>query len=190
MGRSLFQGVALVTLTPGLVLGAVAVGHRERETPLDRSLRNWAAARARWDQAGLLDYRVLVQWAHVTGRCLQEIDVRAGRIAAILRNECEAAPMTVPGYFDHIHQQIPGSRCPDSACKCAVVYRVEMTCAAIGGHPRTIQLTADSYEINTDSDDYWQREALGLAPVECTAAMLFATSPVTILDITPRSSTR
>jgi len=190
MRRSLLQGVALVALTLALALGAVAAAHRGDETPLDRSLRNWAAARARWEQAGLVDYRVLVQWAHVTGRCLQEIDVSAGRITAILRNECEAAPMTVPGYFDHIRQQILGSRCPDSTCKCAVVYKVEMTFAAISGHPRTIHLAADSYEVNADSDDFWQREALGLPPVECTAAMVFATSPVTILDITPRSAAR
>ncbi len=190
MRKTLLQGVALVALTLAFAWGAVALAHRGYETPVDRSLRNWAAARARWDQAGIKDYRVLVQWAHVTGRCLQEVDVSAGRITAILRNECEAAPMTVPGYFDHIRQQILGSRCPDSTCKCAVVYRVEMTYAANDGHPRTIQLAAESYEINPDSDDFWQREALGLAPVECTAAMVFATSPVTILDITPRHASR
>lgn len=190
MTKPVLQGVALVGLTLALALGAAAAAHTGRETPLDRSMRNWAAARARWEQAGLRDYRVLIQWAHVTGRCLQEIDVTAGKISDILRNECEVAPMTVPGYFDHIRQQILGSRCPDSACTCAVVYRVDMTWAANHAYPRTIQLTADNYEVNADSDDVWQREALGLAPVECTAAMVFSTSPVTILDITPRDALR
>ncbi len=186
MRRPLCQGVALVALTLALAWGAAALAQRDYEAPVDRSLRNWSAARARWDQAGINDYRVLVQWAHVTGRCLQEIDVTAGEISAILRNECEAAPMTVPGYFDHIRQQILGSRCSDTECKCGVVYRVDMTYAPGGDYPRAIQLVPDSYEINPDSDDFWQRQILGLAPLECTAAMVFATSPVTILDITPR----
>jgi hypothetical protein len=156
------------------------------ETPLDQSMANLAAAQAHWDQAGLRHYRVLIQRLHVTGSCMQQVDVRSGKIVGVLRNDCEAAPVTVQGFFDHMRQQILNSRCRDNKCKCTVVYRVEMTYAATDGHPRSIQLVPDHYLANADSDDYWQREALGLDPLICTPAMVFATSLASILDITPR----
>ena len=183
---SFLQGLALAGLTLALVLGVAVKAQQSRDTPLDQSLANLAAAKARWDQASLRHYRVLLQRMHVTGSCMQEVDVSSGKIVSVIRNECESAPMTVQGYFDHIHQQIMNSRCPDTKCKCLVGYRVDMTYAASGDYPRTIRLVADRYQANVDSDDFWQREALGLDPLTCTAAMVFATSPVTILDIRPR----
>jgi hypothetical protein len=123
-----------------------------------------AAARERWQAAGLQSYRIAVRVEYRSEVCLQQLEVRAGEAVRVLHNTCEQAwlgPLTVPQLFDLAEQveSIPPVRCYPSQrwCICQRTFSArQIDYDPTLGYP-TLVMSRSQVGPGWTGVDFWER---------------------------------
>lgn len=161
-------------------------------------LTQLAAARARWAANGTGDYRIVVAYSVPLYECVQDFEVRGGKVSYRHRDECPTNPVagatgglaslyTVQRLFERIEETLRGPSCGPNGCLCDGPIQLEVAYHPQSGYPQRISWTLGQGQ-RWRYIDFWLAQLSGR--VQCPPlTYLGETITVLSLDALPPEAT-
>ncbi|HJZ46599.1 MAG TPA: DUF6174 domain-containing protein [Roseiflexaceae bacterium] len=119
------------------------------------------AARSRWAALQLSHYQLDLKYGAL-GYCRQSIEVKDGRVVAVLDNTCSEPAPTVDQLFDQIERSIRTAQghCGPNGCACDGTISVIAEYDPRMGYPRTKGIALEPLA-RWQYPDYWKQRLVG-----------------------------